>query len=475
MKSRLLGIMIGALILLVGCAGKDEISTSTSEVVINEAENKNAGTAESEKDTDVKSDGKDDLSERIELMIAGCKYSVPTTWDINPYDDELCLFGVNTRESVDIFFKAVNIAEKEKGLETITEQLNNGECVFTEIKPYEDPKNEIFVMLGTQDDPNLPKFIRHYVINTDNVGVIVITERSEEEEPVWQNELDQMVGSVDVSGVHNYLSMKNEGNASSNGEKKQKGESESISEQNGAMPKDTETSEIETAQEKTSGNDKQVEPESNHEQKKELSGKRNEQLTGRGASDEGREEPQYVGVIGYVVVGTEQEYELKNTDDFESEEYWKIPTFEQDKQFWEETDTYLSHKTEVVVKKQFLEDEGWGFYSGKLLVETIDEDQFYIDVNNFITKPYWEYGPKRIMDAAKIGPFVAEFNQNSEYYPVNTNGDKVELSDGTRVLVTGTSVVKSVSKVEAIVWNEWSRGYGGVSVYFTPDDLSIMY
>ena len=206
-------------------------------------------------------------------------------------------------------------------------------------------------------------------------------------------------------------------------------------------------------------------------------GHRDESLTGRGVSDGGREEPNYVNVIGYAAVYSEQEYNLKSTDDFQNLDYWKIPVFVKDKQFWEETGEKLDHKTEVVVKEQYLEHEGWGFYSGYLLVENTESgDQYVINVKNFITKPYWTYDD--LAAAAKVGPMVAEYKQVSDYYPVTNGNKKVEIPDGTIVLITGTTSATGIpesNNIDAIVWKEWSVSYGGVDVYFNPEDLTVKY
>lgn len=209
-------------------------------------------------------------------------------------------------------------------------------------------------------------------------------------------------------------------------------------------------------------------------------GKRNENLNGRGDADTGRNEPDYINVIGYAVVSYDEEHDLRETDDFQNEDYWQIPTYEKDKQFWNETEITLPHKTEVLVKEQYLEHEGWGNYSGYLLVESLEDGaQYYINVNNFITKPYWTYNDD-LRTASLVGTFVAEYKQVSDFYPVTSSGDKVEIPDGTIVLVTGVSGTtgkydSDENSIEAVVWKEWRLGYGGVDVYFNTQDLTIVY
>lgn len=206
---------------------------------------------------------------------------------------------------------------------------------------------------------------------------------------------------------------------------------------------------------------------------------RDENLNGRGRSDSGRSEPQYRNVIGYVVVD-EGNYEIEHTDDFENTDLWVIPTYEQDKQFWNETEVTIPHKTEVVVKEQILEHEKYGAYSGYLLVESLESgEQYYINVGNFTTKPYWTYADD-LRKAALTGDFVAVYHQVSNYYPVNNGGDKAEIEDGKVVLVTGVAglsryVDPDETGIDAVVWQEWKKGYGDVTIHFNAEDLTIIY
>ena len=205
-------------------------------------------------------------------------------------------------------------------------------------------------------------------------------------------------------------------------------------------------------------------------------GVRDESLAGHGLSDSGRSEPQYVGIIGYAVNCGKSYYD--------NEEYlsgnWFVPTYEKDKQFYNEIGT-IAHKTEVLVLSQELEHEGYGRYSGYLTVEdTATKEPYIIDVYNFISKPYWTYDD--LLLAVSVGHFVAEFNQVSDYYPVNKSNEKVELEDGTIVHVIGKTGTygkngpdDETNQIEAIVFKEWKYGYGGVSVFFNVDDLTLVY
>ena len=201
-----------------------------------------------------------------------------------------------------------------------------------------------------------------------------------------------------------------------------------------------------------------------------------EPLEGRGRSDSGRSEPQYVGHRGYLTYYGS----FSSSDDSCLDIPWYVPTYTKDKQFWVESGK-VEHKTEVRVLWQDLEHEGLGRYSGMLQVERLDNgEQLYVDVSNFITKPYWAY--PQLREASLIGEYVAEFNQVSDYYPVDRNNEKVELNDGMLVLVTGPTGTygrngpdNDTHPIEAMVFKKWKYGYGGVSVFFTEEDLTVIY
>lgn len=201
-------------------------------------------------------------------------------------------------------------------------------------------------------------------------------------------------------------------------------------------------------------------------------------LKGRGSSDVGRSEPQYVGQKGFL--GFYGYFTSDGEGDRCYSTPWYIPTYQKDKQFWVEAEP-VEHKTEVEVLFQELTHEGYGAYSGMLLVKRIDDGkEFYVDVMNFITKPYWSFSNLR--EATRVGYFIAEFKQKSDYYPVGTDNSKKELEDGTLVLVTGLTDLygrkgpdRDTHPIEGMVWKKWKYGYGGVNVFFSEEDLTLIY
>lgn len=200
-------------------------------------------------------------------------------------------------------------------------------------------------------------------------------------------------------------------------------------------------------------------------------------LQGRGHSDSGRNEPQYVGVIGYAAVGYG---DLNYYGDVPCDIPWRIKTYERDKQFWIETDEGLEHKTEVVVKNQMLKHEGYDNYSGYLEVtRRSDGRDFYINVKNFITNPYWSTC-NDVLSAVKVGECLAVYHQKSDFYPVNIDNKKLELPDGTLVIVVNTTGTygrgrpdNKTHQVSCCFWSEDTEDYRGA--FFNKDDLELQY
>lgn len=186
-------------------------------------------------------------------------------------------------------------------------------------------------------------------------------------------------------------------------------------------------------------------------------------------------EPDYAGVLGYVSVWTGEG--LDKNASF-SETPWTVPVYQPDKQFWAETGS-IPHKTQVVVIGQKLEKKSYKQYEGYLQVIRMDtKEPCWLKVEHFITDPYWE---KSLTRAIEEGYCIATFNQVSNYYPVTKGNEKADLPDGTLVLlppktsVHGSSPDKTNNSVGGIVFKEWAKGYGGVTVWFNEKDLTLSY
>ena len=184
------------------------------------------------------------------------------------------------------------------------------------------------------------------------------------------------------------------------------------------------------------------------------------ELKGRGVSDVGRQEPKYEGLIGFVAIH-DVDVKSPNTP-------WKVNTVKQTgPEKFEETSKTVPHKTKVKVLEQHLKHDGWGFYKGFLVVESVkDKKKFKIDVNNFVTYPYWE---KSVEEAVKMGPVIAEYTGKGEK-PVDRFGEWVKVKPGTKVVITGKAGL-GLDVPDGFLEGKKD----GTNVYFDPESLKIVY
>lgn len=199
----------------------------------------------------------------------------------------------------------------------------------------------------------------------------------------------------------------------------------------------------------------------------------------RGAVGSGRSEPNYIGSLGYAAVCEDQR--LEKDADFGTTP-WKVPVYRKDKQFWEEAGS-VDHKTGVVVVGQELKMPERVYStsrcSGYLHVIRMDTgEDCWLNVENYVTAAYWE---ESLLPAQEKGYCIAAFRQVSDYYPVTKGKEKVVLEEGTPVLlpmkskVYTTSPDKTNNPVAGIVFREWKYGFGGVTVFFSAEDLTLVY
>lgn len=199
----------------------------------------------------------------------------------------------------------------------------------------------------------------------------------------------------------------------------------------------------------------------------------------RGTVGTSKSEPSYIGSLGYAAVYEDQKLEK---DSVFGNTPWKVPVYRKDKQFWEQTGT-IDHKTEVVVVGQELEMPKRSYStsrcSGYLHVIRMDTgEDCWLDVENYVSSPYWE---KSLTEAQEKGYCIAAFKQVSDYYPVTKGNEKTELDDGTLVLLpmkskaSGSSPDKNNNPIPGIVFKQWKVSYGGVTVWFNAEDLTLTY
>lgn len=199
----------------------------------------------------------------------------------------------------------------------------------------------------------------------------------------------------------------------------------------------------------------------------------------RGTVGTSKYEPDYVASLGYAAVYEDQK--LENNSAFGTTP-WKIPVYQKDKQFWQETGT-IDHKTEVVVIGQDLtmpkSTYKTAHCTGYLHVIRMDtRESCWLNVTNYVNSPYWD---KSLTSAQEKGYCIATFKQVSDYYPVTKGKEKAEIDDGTLVLLpmkakaSGSSPDKANNPIPGIVFKQWRVSYGGVTVWFNEKDLSLTY
>ncbi len=162
---------------------------------------------------------------------------------------------------------------------------------------------------------------------------------------------------------------------------------------------------------------------------------RNRLIRGRGkAEDQSGAEPDYAGLVGYAAAfgseGLIPEAERLNMP-------WTVPAYTKTDDGWT-ADRPISHKTPVVVIAQELETTAPGQYTGKLQIIRLDINEItWMDVENFITSPYWFYPARR---AVRYGSSIAVYRQAGGRNPVTEDGREVPLKDNTRILVPGPEI-----------------------------------
>lgn len=209
-------------------------------------------------------------------------------------------------------------------------------------------------------------------------------------------------------------------------------------------------------------------------------------IHGRGYSDSGREEPQYVGLYGYVAL-TDSEAEKisptpSNAENLSSTPLttpWYVPTYTKiDADHYQES-VSLEHKIIVKVISQDLTHDGWGAYSGHLDVNVVGDQTatvYTIDVSNFITNAYWDMP---ILSSIGYGCCLAKYSQVSEYLPVYNDNRIADIPPESTVLISEVNrapkVDASARQIEARYYPDPNNGDEYSTLYFNTDDLTIIY
>ena len=207
------------------------------------------------------------------------------------------------------------------------------------------------------------------------------------------------------------------------------------------------------------------------------------EVKGRGFCDDGYKEPNYVGLSGYVSIYKYDEpmlslYEIPI-------EPWYVPKYALYEGKYIDTEDKVEHKTPVKVLEQSLYYEDTAKYGGYLLVEDEKEEQFFINVSNFITKDYWN--DDDLSKALETGYYLAVYHQRSNISPVTHDNEETDLEDGTLVFVRNfvpgewsVNVNKphpDTTQIEGLVWGGWYNvnEYGARGICFNVEDLEIVY
>lgn len=175
--------------------------------------------------------------------------------------------------------------------------------------------------------------------------------------------------------------------------------------------------------------------------------------------------PHYVGSDGFVAVYYGEDHVLYKNP----EPPWQVPTYERDKQLWVKSDRTIEHKTKITVLNQHLEPARYNGNEGYLFVERLsDGERFYINVRNFILRPYWEKkDPIEAFKSESAARLLVEYHQKSDYWPVDRDNKKKVPPEGSILLFTDidTSRANPIAAHNAEFNGAW----------FKPEDLTIIY
>lgn len=196
-------------------------------------------------------------------------------------------------------------------------------------------------------------------------------------------------------------------------------------------------------------------------------------LPGRG---EAAEEPDYVGIVGFVSLPKDP-----GTDLFElyDKVYWTVPLYRKTEGGYEQAGT-IPHKRTVLVTGQQLEGDGAGAYRGTLDIVRLDTgESCALDVKCFVTLPYWNLGPR---EAAAHGYAMAVYRETPGEVPRTGDGKSAGLRDGTKVLIPAEGACPDDNPepeklpAQGIVYQKGEDGgIRPVTVYFRESDLTLIY
>lgn len=185
----------------------------------------------------------------------------------------------------------------------------------------------------------------------------------------------------------------------------------------------------------------------------------------------GRSEFVYKGLVGYT---TTDKLSYQDIDKELPNSNWEIRTYVQTgPNLYEEGTESIPHKTVVKVVDQNLKHEGFGDYSGVLLVQSINDSskEFYINHKNFSPVDYWNCEPYL---AVNYGPFIATLTDEAK--PINRDGQLVEIGEEKRVFCDGRGGSSAPDgSLKCMLYKQYQYGYGGVEHYIQSENVTIIY
>jgi len=208
-----------------------------------------------------------------------------------------------------------------------------------------------------------------------------------------------------------------------------------------------------------------------HAESKEVNITEDQNKCGFEVPQEGRSEPQYKGLSGFLVFSNSD----RIYDPYEAlPKYpWEVTSLKQvGPKKWKRKGKKFKSKTPVTVVSQELKHRNHGFYSGTLTVK-IDKtnEEIKIFPNNFTPAKYWKCSPQQ---AVKHSFYIAKII-NPDAKAVSKKGEWEDIGKEKRLFCTETDNWDSEPNVRCFLYKKYKYGYGGVQFKFKPDDLEIVY
>lgn len=182
-------------------------------------------------------------------------------------------------------------------------------------------------------------------------------------------------------------------------------------------------------------------------------------------SQQGREEPAYKGVSGYL--GFTSQYDMLEYIDRMPAPPWKIPTLHQSgPETWDETDETVDAKQKVTVVDFQLKHEGYGHYDGALTVKLENGQLILIAPKYFVPTDWWNCS---ISDAIRYSPVIAEVQVGAK--PLDADGRWATVEAGDRVFCVNDGLPGPLTGQDLVACRRYPEG----RLYFDPRSLKVVY